>query len=49
MMALFEWVTGRQIKPRAYLAMQVVGVVMMLLFFGFLSVSNFKYMLALRR
>ena len=29
--------------------MQVVGVVMMLLFFGFLSVSNVKYTLALRR
>jgi len=48
-MALFEWVTGRQIKPRVYLALQVTGLVMILLFFGFLSFSDLRYALAIRR
>ncbi len=48
-MALFEWVTGRQVKPRVYLAMQVIGLVMILLFFALLGVSDFRYALNLRR
>jgi len=48
-MALFEWITGRQIKPRIYLALQVTGLVMILLFFGLLSFSDLSYALSLKR
>ena len=48
-MALFEWISGKEIKPRVYLVLQIVGFVMIALFFAFLSFTDFRHALALRR
>ena len=48
-MALLEWVSGKEIKPRVYLVLQIVGFVMIALFFAFLSFTDFRHALALRR
>lgn len=47
--ALFEWVVGKPIRPRVYLALQITGLVMIVLFFLLLSFSDFRYMAAIRR
>jgi regulator of sigma E protease len=48
-MAAYEWISGRPIKPRVYLTMQVIGLVMIILFFIFLGFSDLLYVIGLKR
>lgn len=47
--ALFEWVTGRQMRPRTYWMLQLVGIVTVLGIFVFLGYADMLHFLSIRR
>lgn len=47
--ALYEWITGKRIRPRTYWILQLVGVVTVLGIFVFLGYADVLHFLSIRR
>lgn len=49
LLALFEWITKRQIKPKVYYYMQLFGIVFVFIVFVLLTITDIRHFLAIRR
>lgn len=47
--AALEWITGKQMKPRTYYYLQLMGVVLVIVLFLVLTLADVRHFLALRR
>ena len=49
LIALFEWVTKKQISPKTYYRIQLVGITLVILLFIFLLLVDIRHFLTIRR